>query len=51
MYKRMDASKHPIKGLSTSKIKPIHKINDIERTLAKVCAVTQKKNHSYIILQ
>jgi len=36
----MGASKHPTKGLGTSKI---HKINDIKRRLEKVHSVPEKK--------
>ena len=39
----MDANKHPTKGLCTSQIEPIHKINDIERRLANVHTVQEEK--------
>ena len=39
MNKRMDASKHPTKGLCAAKGEPVHKVNDIERRLAKALTV------------
>ena len=44
MYKRMDASKHPTKGLCTPKKEPIRKINYIKRRLAEAPTVPEKKS-------
>ena len=44
MYKRMDASRHPTKGLCTPKIEPLYKINYIKRRLAKVPTIPGKKS-------
>jgi len=44
MYKKMDARRHPTKGLCTTKMEPIHKINYIKRRLAKVPTIPEKKS-------
>ena len=49
MNKIMDTSKHPTKGICTSKIEPIHKIDDTERKLAKVRNTRDKKSLDDII--
>ena len=43
MYKGMDASRHPTKGLCTPKMEPIHKINYIKRRITKVPSIPKKK--------
>jgi len=48
MNKRMDASKHPTKGLCTSKIDPIHEINETKRRGHKF-ALSQHKSLDKII--
>ena len=44
MNKRMDASRHPTKGLCTPKMEPIHKINYIKRRITKVPTIPEKKS-------
>ena len=43
MNKIMDTSKHPTKGICTSKIELIHQINDINRRLARVRTVPKNR--------
>ena len=50
MNERMDASKHPTQGLCTSKIEPIHKINDTKRIWQKF-ALSQNKSLDKIIFE